>query len=97
MRAIYIFTHQLCVAIDFNYPQRIYFTLAVIILLMLTNICTVLWQFQDNVRISTITFYLQNHPRYVDFDIMAVIIIVSLIISFCDSKQVTFKHIFIAY
>lgn len=44
---------------------------------MLTNICTVLWQFQDNVRISTITFYLQNHPRYVDFDIMAVIIIVS--------------------
>lgn len=77
VRAIYIFTHQLCVTIDFNYPQRIYFTLAVIILLMLTNICTVLWQFQDNVRISTITFYLQNHPRYLDFDIIAVIIIVS--------------------
>lgn len=77
MRAIYIFMHQLCVAIDFNYPQRIYFTLAVIILLMLTNICTVLWQFQDSVHIYTITFYLQNHPWYLDFDIIAVIIIVS--------------------
>lgn len=44
---------------------------------MLTNICTVLWQFQDNVRVSTITFYLQNHPWYLDFDIIAVVIIVS--------------------
>lgn len=77
MRAIYIFTHQLCVAIDFNYPQRIYFILAVIILVTLTNIYTVLWQFQDNVRVSTITFYLQNHPWYLDFDIIAVVIIVS--------------------
>lgn len=77
MRAIYIFTHQLCVAIDFNYPQRIYFILAVIILVTLTNIYTVLWQFQDNVHVSTITFYLQNHPWYLDFDIIAVVIIVS--------------------
>ena len=77
VRAIYIFMHQLCVAIDFNYPQRICFTLAIIILLMLTNICTVLWQFQDSVHIYTITFYLQNHAWYLDFDIIAVIIIVS--------------------
>lgn len=34
------------VDIEANYSPRMHFTLAAIIILMLANVCTVLWQFQ---------------------------------------------------
>lgn len=74
MRTSYTFMNQLHVDIEVNHPQRRHFTLAMIIILMLANICTVIWLIQitmvqcvvlkleDDVHTSIVALYLQKHP-----------------------------------
>ena len=78
MRTIYTFMHQLYLDLEVNYPQRMHFTLAIIILLMLTNILQCFWQFQDNVH--SIYYCILSSKTilgYLDIDIVAIIIIIS--------------------